>query len=227
MDRPFAALVVRPASSVLSAEIRLLWPALGPRNGPRASGSAMGGESSRLRFQPGKHFASERQARAAWLDDGCGAIVDPSEVVPAKSNEPEFREGDHLEVIDRVATLKRRPGAFLRVASVDGGRRYRRDALGVRAAATSDVIGARSVGLGDLPTSGVPVRHHRRQALRRIQRRFQRLPASKVRNWLKRFRARRLPDADRRSDGNGRSLPRGRDAKPPLGSSSSAPAFLR
>jgi hypothetical protein len=46
----------------------------------------------------------------------------PTEVVLSKSNEPVFWEGDHLEVIDRVSILERRPGAFLRVERVDGDR---------------------------------------------------------------------------------------------------------
>ncbi len=45
-----------------------------------------------------------------------------TEVVLAKSNEPEFREGDHLEVVDRVTILERRPGWFVRVERTDGDR---------------------------------------------------------------------------------------------------------
>ena len=46
----------------------------------------------------------------------------PTEIVLAKSNEPEFSRGDHLEVTDRVTTLNRCPGWFVRVEDVQGER---------------------------------------------------------------------------------------------------------
>lgn len=46
----------------------------------------------------------------------------PTEVVLAKSNEPEFRRGHRLEVTDRVTALDRRPGWFVRVEDAAGDR---------------------------------------------------------------------------------------------------------
>jgi hypothetical protein len=48
--------------------------------------------------------------------------VTPTEIVLADSSRRDFREGDHLEVIDRVSILERRPGWFVRVERADGAR---------------------------------------------------------------------------------------------------------